>query len=77
MLIALYAVYNIDMAENSTEVLNGIIPSQESSYTTYEQLEEMSPTLVIVSVCLRETFNEVQFLNESVTVENVSVSTSG
>ena len=77
MLIALYAVYNTDMAENSTEVLNGIIPSQESSYTTYEQLEEMSPTLVIVSVCLRETFNEVQFLNESVTVENVSVSTSG
>ena len=77
MLIALYAVYNIDMAENSTEVLNGIIPSQESSYTTYEQLEEMSPTLVIASVCLSETFNEVQFLNESVTVENVSVSTSG
>lgn len=77
MLIALYAVYNTDMAENSTEVLNGIIPSQESSYTTYEQLEEMSPTLVIVSVCLSETFNGVQFLNESVTVENVSVSTSG
>ena len=77
MLIALYAVYNTDMAENSTEVLNGIIPSQESSYTTYEQLEEMSPTLVIVSVCLSEAFNEVQFLNESVTVENVSVSTSG
>ena len=41
-----------------------------------EQLEEVSPALVIVSVCLSETFNEVQFLNESVTVENVSVSNS-
>lgn len=64
------------MADNSTQVLNGNVPTQESSYTMNEQLEEMSPTLVIVSVCLSETFNEVQFLNESVTVENVSVSNS-
>lgn len=64
------------MADNSTQVLNGNVPTQESSYTMNEQLEEMSPTLVIVSVCLSETFNEVQFLNESVTDENVSVSNS-
>ena len=62
------------MADNSTQVFNGNIPTQESSYTTYEQLEEMFPALVIVSDCLRETFNEVQFLNESVNIENVSVS---
>ena len=64
------------MADNSTQVLNGNVPTQESSYTMNEQLEEVSPALVIVSVCLCETFNEVQFLNESVTVENVSVSNS-
>ena len=64
------------MADNSTQVLNGNVPTQESSYTMNEQLEELSPTLVIVSVCLSETFNEVQFLNESVTDENVSVSNS-
>ena len=64
------------MADNSTQVLNGNVPTQESSYTMNEQLEEVSPALVIVSVCLSETFNEVQFLNESVTDENVSVSNS-
>ena len=55
------------MADNSTQVLNGNVPTQESSYTTNEHLEEMSPTLVIVSDYLSEIFNEVQFLNESVT----------
>ena len=41
MLLALHAFCNTDMTDNSTQVLNGNVPAQESDYTAYEQIEEM------------------------------------
>ena len=61
------------MTENSTQVFNGNVPIQESNYTAYDQLEDMSSALVIVSDCSSQTCVEDQLLNESVTVENVSI----
>ena len=62
-----------DMADNNTQDLSGNVPTQESDYTAYERIGEMSSSLVIVSDCTGQTFNEDQLLNESVTVENVSI----
>ena len=61
------------MTENSTQVFNGNVSIQESNYTAYDQLEDMSSALVIVSDCSSQTCVEDQLLNESVTVENVSI----
>ena len=61
------------MTENSTRVFNGNVSIQESNYTAYDQLEDMSSALVIVSDCSSQTCVEDQLLNESVTVENVSI----
>ena len=73
MVLALYTFRNTDMTDNSTQVSNENLPTQESDYTAYEQLEVMSSALVIVSDCSSQTCNEDQLLNESVTVENVSI----
>ena len=73
MLLAFYAFCNTDMADNSTQNLSGNVPTQESDYTAYQQVGEMSSSLVIVSDCTSQTFDEEQLLNESVTVENVSI----
>ena len=73
MVLALLTFYNVDMADNSTQELPVNEPTQESNYTAYEQLEDMSPSLAIVREFLNQTCNENQYLNESVTVENVSV----
>lgn len=73
MVLALLTFYNVDMADNSTQELPVNEPTQESNYTAYEQLEDMSPSLAIVREFLNQTYNENQYLNEPVTVENVSV----
>ena len=73
MLLEFYAFCNTDMTDNSTQVLNGNVPIQESDYTAYEQTENMSSSVIIVSDCTSQTFDEDQLLNESVTVENVSI----
>ena len=73
MVLALLTFYNIGMADNNTQELPVNEPTQESNYTAYEQLEDMSPSLAIVREFLNQTYNENQYLNEPVTVENVSV----
>ena len=73
MLLAFYAFCNTDMADNNTQNLSGNVQTQESDYTAYQQVGEMSSSLVIVSDCTSQTFDEEQLLNESVTVENVSI----
>ena len=73
MVLALLTFYNIGMADNNTQELPVNEPTQESNYTAYEQPEDMSPSLAIVREFLNQTYNENQYLNESVTVENVSV----
>ena len=73
MLLALYASCNTNMTDNSTQVFNKNVPTQESDYTVSEQIEDISSALVIVNGCLSQTDNEVQFLNESVINENVSI----
>ena len=72
MVLALLTFYNIGMADNNTQELPVNEPIQESNYTAYEQLEEMSPSLAIFREFLNQIYNENQYLNESVTVENVS-----
>ena len=72
MVLALLTFYNIGMADNNTQELPVNEPTQESNYTAYEQLEEMSPSLAIFREFLNQIYNENQYLNESVTVENVS-----
>ena len=72
MVLALLTFYNIGMADNKTQELPVNEPTQESNYTAYEQLEEMSPSLAIFREFLNQIYNENQYLNESVTVENVS-----
>ena len=59
------------MTDYSSQVFNGIVPTQESNYTAYEQLADISSALVIVSDCSSQTCVDDQLLNESVTVENV------
>ena len=59
------------MTDNSTQVFNENLPTQESDYTAYEKLEEMSSALVIASDCSSKRCDDDQLLNESVTVENV------
>ena len=73
MVLALLTFYNIGMADNNTQELPVNEPTQESNYTAYEQLEDMSPSLAIVREFLNQIYNENQYLNKSVTVENVSV----
>ena len=73
MLLEFYAFCNTDMTDNSTQVLNENVPIQESDYTTYEQIEDMSSSIIIVSDCKSQTFDKDQLLNESVTVENISI----
>ena len=73
MLLEFCAFCNTDMTDNSTQVLNENVPIQESDYTTYEQIEDMSSSLIIVSDCTSQTFDKDQLLNESVTAENVSL----
>ena len=73
MVLALLTFYNTGMADNNTQELPVNEPTQESNYTAYEQLEDMSPSLAIVREFLNQIYNENQYLNKSVTVENVSV----
>lgn len=73
MVLALFTFYNTGMTDNNTQKFPINEPIQESNYTAYEQLENMSPSLVIVREFLDQTYNENQYLNESVTVESVSV----
>ena len=56
------------MTDNSTQVFNENLPTQESDYTAYEKLEEMSSALVIASDCSSKRCDDDQLLNESVTV---------
>ena len=62
------------MTDNVAQVFYRNEPTQESSYTTYEHPEDMSSALVIVNNSSRQICDEKEYLNESVTVENVSVS---
>ena len=59
------------MTDHSSQVFNGIVPTQESNYTTYERLGDISSALVIVSDCSSQTCDDDQLLDESVTVESV------
>ena len=59
------------MTDNSTQLFNGNVPTEESNYTAYEQLEDMSSALVIDSDCSKQTCDDDLLLNESVTVKNV------
>ena len=61
------------MTDTSTQEISENEPTQESSYTAYEQLEEMSPSVVIVREFWNQPCDEHQYMNESVTIENVSV----
>ena len=61
------------MTDTSTQEISENEPTQESTYTAYEQLEEMSPSVVIVREFWNEACDEHQYMNESVTIENVSV----
>ena len=64
------------MTDNSTQFFNGNVPTEESNYTAYEQLEDMSSALVTDSDCSRQTRDDDLLLNESVTVENVLIQES-
>ena len=61
------------MTDNSTQVFPEYEAIQESSYAAYEQLEDISPSLVIVSDCSKQSYDEDQCVNESAFVENASV----
>ena len=58
------------MTDGSTQVFNGIVPTQESN-EQLEQLEDMSSALAIVSDCSSQTCDDDQLFNDSVIVENV------
>ena len=60
------------MTDGSTQVFNGIVPTQES-IEQIKQLEDMSSALGIVSDCSSQTCDDDHFFNESVTVENVII----
>ena len=64
------------MTDDSSQVFNGIVPTQESNYTAYQQLGDISSALVIVSDCSSQTCDDDQLLNESVTVENMIIQES-
>ena len=61
------------MTDNSSQFFNGNVPTEESNYIAYEQLEDMPSALVIDSDCSRQTRDDDLLLNESVTVENVLI----
>lgn len=61
------------MTDTNTQELSENEPTQESSYVAHEQLEDMSPPVVIVCELWNQTCDERQCINESATVENVSV----
>ena len=58
------------MTDSSTQVFNRNVPTQESNYTAYEELDYIS-AIIIVSNSSSRTCDDDQILNESVTVENV------
>ena len=60
------------MTENSTQVFNGNVSIQESNYAAYDQLEDMSSALVIVSDCSSQTCVEDHLLNESVSRKRIN-----
>ena len=73
MLLVLLTLYSTNMTDTNTQEFSKNEPTQQSSYTAYEQLEDMSPSLVTVLEFWNQTCDEHQYMNESVTVENVSV----
>ena len=73
MVLVLFTLLNTSMTDTNTQESSGNEPTQESSYTAHEQLEDMSPSLVSVSEYWNQTCDEHQYMNESVTVENVLV----
>ena len=66
-LLAFFAFCNTDMTDGSTQVFNGIVPTQESN-EQLEQLEDMSSAVAIVSDCSSQTCDDDQLFNESVIV---------
>ena len=73
LLLALYNFCITNKNENINQTFSGNEAIQESSCPAHEQLEVMCPALVIVSDCSSQTYDEHRYLNESVTVENISV----
>ena len=50
------------MTDTSTQEISENEPTQESTYTAYEQLEEMSPSVVIVREFWNEACDEHQYI---------------
>ena len=73
MLLVLLTLYSTNMTDTNTQEFSENEPTQQSSYTAHEQLEDMSPSLVTILEFWNQTCDEHQYMNESVTVENVSV----
>lgn len=72
----LLALYNFCITNNNGNINQKFSRNeaiQESSYAAHEQLEVICSALVIVSDCSSQTYDEHRYLNESVTVENISV----
>ena len=70
IVLAFYVFCNTGMTDSSTQVFNRNVPTQESNYTAYEELDYIS-AIIIVSNSSSRTCDDDQLLNESVTVENV------
>ena len=61
------------MDGNDTQSFLEDKPIQESSDIVQEQIEEISSTLVTITEFADKTWNNQEHLNESVSIENVSV----
>ena len=61
------------MDGNDTQSFLEDKPIQESSDIAQEQIEEISSTLVTITEFADQTWNNQEHLNESVSIENVSV----
>lgn len=48
MLLVLLTLYSTNMTDTNTQEFSENEPTQQSSYTAHEQLEDMSPSLVTI-----------------------------
>lgn len=61
------------MDGNDTQSFPEDKPIQESSDIVQEQIEEITSTLVTITEFVDQTWNNQEHLNESVSIENLSV----
>ena len=73
MLTAVNSLNKTRMDGNDTQSSLVDKPIQESSDMVQERIEEISSTLVMITEFENQTWNNEEPLNESVSIENLSV----